>query len=76
MEKELKAMGIEPSEIKSWNTLSYDEKVWAVRILKENGYESAVEAVFGMLFSPETASFGRFWLLVTTADISDMQSYY
>lgn len=69
-------MGLEDGEAKDWNGLSYDDKAWVARVLKENGFQNAADVIYSLTSEYEQASFGRFWLAVDESDIDDMQSYF
>lgn len=69
-------MSLEDGEAKNWSELSYDDKQYVVRILKENGYTNAEEAVNDLNFNYEQASFGRFWLAINKDDVDDLQSFF
>lgn len=69
-------IGLEAGEAKSWDELSHDDKAYVVRVLKENGFKNASEAVEELDFNYESASFGGFWLAVGKDDADNMQSFF
>lgn len=69
-------MCLEDGQAKDWKELSYSSKEYVARVLQENGYSNAEEAVEDLNNNYESASFGLFWLAIEDEDVDDLQTYF
>lgn len=77
--EELRQMiGLEESEkVSVWSELSWESKNEVARVLKENGIESAEDAITDFENAPETWHFtGVGYLIVEDDDEEDLQEFF
>lgn len=76
-EQELRVLlGLDKNErVRRWSVLSDIEKWNVARILRENGYDKAADAIADFGFSPEQFSFPGGYVILSDDDAEEMDGY-